>query len=187
MLPDNRGLKATETPLSGVLVMEPKVFEDDRGFLLESYNERSMAAVGIQAQFVQDNHSYSRRNVLRGLHYQINSSQSKLVRVVVGEIFDVAVDLRRSSATFGKWFGTRLSGENRQMLWVPAGFAHGFQVLSEGAHVLYKATDFYAPQSERTIAWDDPDIPIQWQLSQRPVVSDKDSKGVLFKTAETFP
>lgn len=186
MLPDNHGLNVTETPLSG-LVLEPRVFEDDRGFLLESYNERNMGAIGIQARFVQDNHSYSRHNVLRGLHYQINSVQSKLVRVITGEIFDVVVDLRRSSATFGKWFGTNLSRKNRRMLWVPSGFAHGFQVLSQDAHVLYKVSDFYAPQSERTIAWDDSDLAIEWRLSQRPIVSEKDSKGVQFKTAETFP
>jgi len=183
---DNLGLKATETPLPGVLILEPKVFEDDRGFFLESYNERSMAAVGIHARFVQDNHSYSRRNVIRGLHYQVDSSQGKLVRAVTGEIFDVAVDLRRSSSTFGKWFGTSLSGENRRMLWIPSGCAHGFQVLSESAHVLYKATDFYDPGSERTITWDDPDVAIEWQIRERPLISVKDSTGVSFMKAESF-
>jgi len=186
VLTDNHGLKVTESSLPGALILEPRVFEDDRGFFLESYHERSMAAIGIHARFVQDNHSYSRRNVLRGLHYQVNPSQGKLVRVVTGEIFDVIVDLRRSSATFGKWFGVNLSAENRQMLWVPLGFAHGFYVISDGAHVLYKATDFYAPQSERTIVWDDPHLAIEWQLTERPIVSEKDSKGIRFSDAETF-
>ena len=179
-------LKVTKGFLPGVLVLEPRVFEDDRGFFLESYNARSLEAVGIKAHFVQDNHSYSRRNVLRGLHYQANSAQDKLIRVVTGEIFDVAVDLRRSSATFGQWFGLTLSAENRQTLWLPSGFAHGFHVLSDGADVLYKATDFYSPESERTIAWDDPDLAIQWNLSESPIVSEKDKKGVRFRDAETF-
>jgi dTDP-4-dehydrorhamnose 3,5-epimerase len=145
-----------------------------------------MAAIGIGARFVQDNHSYSRHNVVRGLHYQVNSLQGKLVRVITGEIFDVAVDLRRSSPTFGKWFGVSLSGENRQMLWIPSGFAHGFQVLSDRAHVLYKATDFYAPQSERTIIWDDADLAIKWKVNEDPIISEKDRKGVWFRDAETF-
>jgi len=183
---DNHGLKVTESSLPGVLVLEPTVFEDDRGFFLESYNQRSMAAIGIHAHFVQDNHSRSMRNVLRGLHYQVHSSQGKLVRVVIGEIFDVAVDLRRSSATFGKWFGLTLSAENKRMLWVPSGFAHGFHVISDTSDVLYKATDFYAPQLERTIVWDDPDLAIEWNLNERPIISEKDRKGVRFKDAETF-
>jgi dTDP-4-dehydrorhamnose 3,5-epimerase len=185
-VPTDHGLKVIETSLPGVLVLEPRVFEDDRGFFLESYNERSMAAIGIGARFVQDNHSYSRHNVVRGLHYQVNSLQGKLVRVIAGEIFDVAVDLRRSSSTFGKWFGVSLSGENRQMLWIPSGFAHGFQVLSDRAHVLYKATDFYAPQSERTIIWDDADLAIKWKVNEDPIISEKDRKGVWFRDAETF-
>jgi dTDP-4-dehydrorhamnose 3,5-epimerase len=185
-VPTDHGLKVIETPLPGVLVLEPTVFEDDRGFFLESYNERSMVAIGIDARFVQDNHSYSRHNVVRGLHYQVNSLQGKLVRVITGEIFDVAVDLRRRSPTFGKWFGVSLSGENRQMLWIPSGFAHGFQVLSDGAHVLYKATDFYAPQSERTIIWDDADLAIKWKVNEDPIISEKDRKGVWFRDAETF-
>jgi len=179
-------LKATKTSLHGVLVLEPRIFEDDRGFFLESYNERSLEAVGIKERFVQDNHSYSRHNVLRGLHYQVNFPQCKLVRAITGEIFDVAVDLRRSSSTFGKWFGLTLSAENKLMLWIPSGFAHGFHVLSDGADVLYKATAFYAPQSERTIAWNDPDLAIPWDLSERPIISEKDSKGIRFRDAEIF-
>ena len=183
---DSPGLDVVETNLAGLLLLQPRVFEDRRGFLLESYNERSMAAVGIRAHFVQDNHSYSRHNVLRGMHYQIASSQGKLVRVVQGEIFDVAVDLRRSSGTFGKWFGVSLSGENKRMLWIPSGFAHGFHVRSDDAHVIYKATDFYAPKSERTILWDDSDLAIAWQLAEPPMVSEKDAAGVRFRDAETF-
>jgi dTDP-4-dehydrorhamnose 3,5-epimerase len=178
--------QATETTLHGSLLLEPRVFEDDRGFLFTSYHERSMAAIGIHAHFVQDNHSYSRRNVLRGLHYQISHPQAKLIWVVTGEIFDVTVDLRRSSPTFGKWFGVKLSGENRNVLWVPAGFAHGFYVVSQGAHVIYKATDFYKPEFERTIAWDDKDLAIEWQLQSPPIVSERDQRGIRFKDAETF-
>ena len=181
-----QGLMVTETSLSGILLLEPRVFEDDRGFLLEGYNERSMAEVGIHTRFVQDNHSYSRHNVLRGLHYQLDCPQGKLVRVVTGEILDIVVDLRRSSRTFGKWFGVKLSGENKRMLWVPPGFAHGFRVLSEDSYVLYKATDFYAPQSERTIAWDDADLAIEWELKEPPIVSEKDRRGIRLRDAETF-
>jgi dTDP-4-dehydrorhamnose 3,5-epimerase len=183
---DFGGLKVIPTSLPGVLILEPQVFADDRGFFLESYNQRNLEAAGIDAQFVQDNHSHSRRNVLRGLHYQVNCTQAKLVRVVVGEIFDVAVDLRRSSASFGKWFGLVLSAENKRMLWMPSGFAHGFHVHSEVADVLYKSTDFYAPELERTIAWDDPDLAISWNLSEQPIVSEKDRDGVQFKGAEVF-
>ena len=183
---DSHGFKVTESSLTGVLILEPRIFQDDRGFFLESNNECNMAAIGIHAHFVQDNHSHSMRNVLRGLHYQVNSAQGKLVRVVTGEIFDVAVDLRCSSATFGKWFGLTLSAENKRMLWVAPGFAHGFHVLSDSADVLYKATDFYAPQLERTIAWDDPDLAIEWNLNEQPIISEKDRKGVQFKDAETF-
>ena len=186
-MPIDHGFKVIESSLSGVLIIEPRIFEDDRGFFLESYNEHNLETIGIKAHFVQDNHSRSRRNVLRGLHYQINSSQGKLVRVVTGEVFDVSVDLRRSSATFGKWFGIRLSAENKRMLWIPSGFAHGFHVVSDGADVLYKATDYYAAQAERTIAWDDPDLAIAWNLSETPIISEKDGKGVRFKDAETFP
>jgi len=175
-----------EAPLSGMVVLEPRVFEDARGYFLESYNERELAEVGIRQRFVQDNHSYSVRNVVRGLHYQTRYPQGKLVRVVVGEIMDVAVDLRVSSSTFGKWHAVTLSGLNRRILWVPPGFAHGFRVLSEGAHVFYKATDFYNPECERTIRWDDPYLNIDWCLDHPPVISRKDSLGGCFAEAEKF-
>lgn len=174
------------TDLDGVLVIEPKVFGDARGFFLESYNERAMADLGIRARFVQDNHSYSTGNVVRGLHYQIRHPQGKLIRVIVGEILDVVVDLRRSSRTFGQWSAVQLSAENKRMLWIPAGFAHGFRVVSEHAHVLYKATDFYSPESERTLAWNDPELKIDWQLQGEPIVSAKDQHGTLFRDAEKF-
>jgi dTDP-4-dehydrorhamnose 3,5-epimerase len=175
-----------ETPLSEMVILEPRVFEDTRGYFLESYNETDMAVAGIQQHFVQDNHSYSVRNVVRGLHYQVHRHQGKLVRVVVGEILDVAVDLRFSSTTFGKWHAVTLSGQNKQMLWVPPGFAHGFRVLSEDAHVLYKATDFYHPECERTILWNDPDLNIDWRLEDPPIVSRKDSSGTAFGESEKF-
>jgi dTDP-4-dehydrorhamnose 3,5-epimerase len=178
-------MKVTETTLPGLLILEPKVFRDARGFFLESYNERTLAEVGIRERFVQDNHSFSMRNVVRGLHYQMRP-QGKLVRAAVGEILDVAVDLRRSSPTFGNWYGLNLSEANKHMLWIPAGFAHGFHVLSENAHVLYKATDFYDPEGERTIAWNDPGLKIDWQLAEPPIISAKDSFGVSFKEAEVF-
>jgi len=177
----------TTTPLSGLLILEPRVFADERGFFLESYNERALAGLGIRERFVQDNHSCSRRNVLRGLHYQIQQAQGKLVRVIAGEVLDVAVDLRRSSPTFSQWQAVRLSGENKLMLWIPPGFAHGFRVTSDQAHVLYKATDYYAPEFERTLAWDDPDLKINWELEGAPIVSPKDQNGVSFRNAETFP
>jgi dTDP-4-dehydrorhamnose 3,5-epimerase len=145
-----------------------------------------MAEVGIDGDFVQDNHSYSSRDVLRGLHYQIKSPQGKLVRVAAGEILDVAVDMRRSSPSFGRWEAVRLSGENHRMLWVPVGFAHGFRVISEKAHVLYKATDFYTPEHERTVAWNDPKLAIDWELDGEPIVSTKDQRGVAFADAESF-
>jgi dTDP-4-dehydrorhamnose 3,5-epimerase len=178
--------KKTPTSLPGVFILEPRVFGDERGFFLESYNERTMAELGIEGRFVQDNHSSSQRNVLRGLHYQIKQTQGKLVRVVEGEILDVAVDLRRSSSTFGRWHGVRLSGENKRMLWIPAGFAHGFYVTSEKAQVLYKATDYYAPEYERTLAWNDSDLKIDWELQGEPVVSAKDQRGLSLRVAETF-
>jgi dTDP-4-dehydrorhamnose 3,5-epimerase len=180
------GLKATNASLAGLLILEPRVITDQRGFFLESYNQRAMAEVGIRQHFVQDNHSFSSRNVLRGLHYQVQRPQGKLVRVVAGEILDVAVDLRRSSSTLGRWESVRLSGENKRMLWVPPGFAHGFRVVSESAHVLYKATDFYFPEFEHTLAWDDPDLKIDWQLEGDPIVSAKDLQGVPFRQAETY-
>jgi len=179
-------MKVIATSLPGLLVLEPKVFRDARGFFLESFNENAMASAGIREHFVQDNHSYSARNVLRGLHYQVGHPQGKLVRVVAGEIFDVAVDLRRSSPTFGKWDGVTLSGDNFRMLWIPVGLAHGFRVLSDGAHVLYKATDFYHPECERTLAWNDPEVNINWQVDAPPIVSDKDAKGASFRDAEKF-
>jgi dTDP-4-dehydrorhamnose 3,5-epimerase len=179
-------IKKISTSLPGMFLLEPRVFGDERGFFLESYNEQVMAEVGIQERFVQDNHSCSGRNVLRGLHYQIKQPQGKLVRVVEGEILDVAVDLRRSSPTFGAWEAVRLSGENKLMLWIPAGLAHGFRVTSEKAHVLYKTTDYYAPEHERTLAWDDPDLKIDWELDGEPIVSAKDQRGVALRKAETF-
>jgi dTDP-4-dehydrorhamnose 3,5-epimerase len=172
--------------LDGILVVEPKVFGDARGFFLERYNRREMAKLGVHAQFVQDNHSYSVRNVLRGLHYQTQHPQGKLIRVVVGEILDVVVDLRKGSPTLGRWSAMSLSGENRRMLWIPPGFAHGFRVVSAEAHVLYKTTDFYAPEHERTLAWNDPDLKIEWQLDGEPLVSTKDQHGVRFREAEKF-
>lgn len=174
------------TPLPGLFILEPRVFSDERGFFFESYNERMMAEAGIDENFVQDNHSCSARNVLRGLHYQLKRPQGKLVRVVEGEILDVAVDLRRSSPAFGRSEAVRLSGENKHMLWIPAGFAHGFLVLSEKAHVLYKATGFYAPEDERTIAWDDPDLGIAWKLESEPIISARDRRGLAFRNAEVF-
>ena len=179
-------LRKIPMSLAGALLLEPRVFGDERGFFLESYNEQTMADVGIRERFVQDNHSCSQRNVLRGLHYQIGKPQGKLVRVAEGDILDVIVDLRRSSVTFGSWAAVRLSGENYRMLWIPAGFAHGFSVKSEKAHVLYKATDFYAPQQERTVAWNDPELKIDWELDGGPIVSAKDQRGVALRDAETF-
>ncbi len=174
------------TSLEDVFVLEPKVFGDARGFFLESYNQRVMAELDIRANFVQDNHSYSTRNVVRGLHYQVQHPQGKLIRVIVGEVLDIVVDLRRSSHTFGKWEAVPLSAENKRMLWIPPGFAHGFRVVSDSAHVLYKATDFYAPESERTLAWNDAGLKIDWQLDGEPVVSAKDQRGVPFHDAEKF-
>jgi dTDP-4-dehydrorhamnose 3,5-epimerase len=175
-----------ETPIPGVLLLEPKVFGDARGFFLESYNERTMAEGGIRERFVQDNHSFSAHNVLRGLHYQIRSPQGKLVSAVTGEIFDVVVDLRRSSAAFSRWYGVTLSEGNKRMLWIPPGMAHGFLVSSESAHVLYKTTDYYAPQSERTLAWNDPRLGIDWPLEKHPIISAKDGEGLTLRQAETF-
>jgi dTDP-4-dehydrorhamnose 3,5-epimerase len=178
--------KRISTSLPGVFVLEPRVFGDERGFFLESYNELKMAEIGITDRFVQDNHSCSARNVLRGLHYQVKHPQGKLVRVAEGEILDVAVDLRRCSPAFGKWEAVRLSGENKRMLWIPVGFAHGFRVLSDQAHVLYKATDFYAPEHERTLAWNDPRLNIEWELDSDPIISAKDQRGVALDHAEVF-
>ncbi len=179
-------MKKHATNLPGVLLLEPRVFGDDRGFFLESYNQRTFAEAGITDAFVQDNHSCSEKNVVRGLHYQIQQPQGKLVRVITGEILDVAVDLRRSSTTLGKWEAFTLSGENKFMLWIPPGFAHGFRVASASAHVVYKATDFYAPEQERTIAWNDPTLRIDWKLDGEAIVSARDQRGVCFEEAEKF-
>jgi dTDP-4-dehydrorhamnose 3,5-epimerase len=182
------GMKITPTSIPDVLLIEPQVFGDERGFFFESFNERAFAEkTGIQTRFVQDNHSRSARNVLRGLHYQIKQPQGKLVRVVTGEVFDVAVDLRRKSPTFGKWTGTILSAENKRLLWIPEGFAHGFLVLSESADFLYKTTGYYAPAHERCVSWNDPQIAIAWPLQGAPVVSAKDRQGIALQDAEAFP
>jgi dTDP-4-dehydrorhamnose 3,5-epimerase len=180
-------MNVLKTPLSGALVIEPKVFADDRGFFLESYNEKTFTDAGIPNKFVQDNHSFSKRGVLRGLHYQVEKPQGKLVRVISGEVLDVFVDLRRSSVSFKRWRGVKLSGENRRMVWIPPGFAHGFYVLSDGAHVLYKATQFYFPELERTLLWNDPELSIEWESQRQPLLSDKDKKGKRLADAELFP
>ena len=176
------------TGLPGVLIFEPQVFEDDRGFFLEVFNAGHMAEAGIETTFVQDNHSGSRQGVLRGLHYQLRRPQAKLVRVVVGEIFDVAVDLRRRSPTVGGWVGTRLSAANRLQQWVPAGFAHGFYVLSEWAEVTYKVSDYYEPGDEQTLRWDDPTVGIAWPLvdDRPPILAPKDGRGKPLAQAELF-
>ncbi|MCE1170196.1 MAG: dTDP-4-dehydrorhamnose 3,5-epimerase [Azovibrio sp.] len=172
-----------------VLLLTPRVFGDERGFFFESFNARAFReATGLSLDFVQDNHSRSVRHVLRGLHYQVEQAQGKLVRVVQGEVFDVAVDIRRSSPTFGQWVGARLSAENKQQLWVPPGFAHGFLTLSESAEFLYKTTDYYAPAHERCIAWNDPEIAVDWPLEgNTPQVSAKDAQGLSLASAELFP
>lgn len=176
------------TEIPDVLVIEPRIFQDDRGFFMESYNEKALAEkAGITERFVQDNHSRSGQNVLRGLHYQIQQAQGKLVRVIAGEILDIAVDIRKSSPTFGMWVSCLLSAENKRLLWVPPGFAHGFVVVSEVAEVLYKTTDYYAPQFERSILWNDPDLAIDWALTDNPILSAKDQAGVPFRSAEVYP
>lgn len=180
-------MNVIETSLPGVLILEPKVFGDERGFFFESYNKMTVERAAITADFVQDNHSRSVRNVLRGLHYQIKQPQGKLVRVVQGEAFDVAVDIRRSSPHFGKWAGFNLSAENKRMTWIPPGFAHGFLVLSEVAEFLYKTTDYWAPEHERCIIWNDPDLAIQWPRHENLSLSPKDQIGSLLKDAELFP
>jgi dTDP-4-dehydrorhamnose 3,5-epimerase len=181
-------VRAVATAIPDVLVIEPTVFGDARGFFFESWNLRAFRdLVGREVDFVQDNHSASARGVLRGLHYQVLQPQGKLVRVVAGEVFDVAVDLRRASPTFGKWVAERLSAENRRMMWVPPGFAHGFLVLSERAEFLYKTTDYYAPQHERTLLWNDPALGIPWPLSGEPVLKPRDAAGARLADAETFP
>jgi dTDP-4-dehydrorhamnose 3,5-epimerase len=180
-------LKAIRTAIPDVLVIEPAVFGDARGFFFESWNQRAFdAAAGREVRFVQDNHSASARHVLRGLHYQLEQPQGKLVRVVAGEVYDVAVDLRRSSPTFGRWVGERLSAANRRMMWVPEGFAHGFVVVSESAEFLYKTTDYYAPEHERTLLWNDPAIAVAWPLAGEPVLKPKDAQGAPLAQAQAF-
>lgn len=175
------------TALPEVLVLTPKVFEDSRGFFFESFNARDFEkATGLKRDFVQDNHSKSSKGVLRGLHYQIQNPQGKLVRVIAGEVFDVAVDLRRSSPNFGRWAGVTLSGENKQQLWIPEGFAHGFYVLSDSAEFLYKATDYWHPEHERSVLWDDPELGIGWPLSGAPLLADKDNNGRLISAADSY-
>ena len=180
-------MKISPTAIPDVLIIEPKVFGDERGFFFESYNERAFAeATGIAAKFVQDNHSRSVKNTLRGLHYQIQQAQGKLVRVVAGEVFDVVVDIRRSSPTFGQWVGEKLSADNKKMMWIPAGLAHGFAVLSDYADFLYKTTDYWAPQHERTLLWNDPDLAIAWPLAGEPILAAKDRAGKRLSEAEVF-
>ncbi|WP_321901631.1 dTDP-4-dehydrorhamnose 3,5-epimerase [Burkholderia cenocepacia] len=180
-------MNIVETNIPDLKIIEPKVFGDERGFFFESFNYKKFSeAIGRDVVFVQDNHSKSARNVLRGLHYQIQHTQAKLVRVVSGEVFDVAVDLRRSSPTFGKWLGVMLSAENNRQLWIPEGFAHGFVVTSDSAEFLYKTTDYWYPEYERTIIWNDPQLDIDWPLDEVPVVSVKDQQGVPFVTANLF-
>lgn len=178
-------MQAIPTIITDVLLLEPKVFGDARGFFYESYNERVFRQVtGADVRFVQDNHSRSARHVLRGLHYQVRHPQGKLIRVVQGEVFDVVVDIRKASKTFGKWVGAVLSAENRKQVWIPPGLAHGFLVLSETAELLYKTTDFYAPEYERCIAWNDPDLAIAWPIEGSPLLSAKDAKGTAFRDAQ---
>lgn len=183
-------MNATPTAIPEVVLLEPKVFGDERGFFLESYSDRTFEQLGLPTRFVQDNHSRSIRNVLRGIHYQVGLPQGKLVRALQGEIFDVAVDLRRSSPTFGRWVGELLNDTNRRMLWIPPGFGHGFLVLSDHAEVAYKASELYSPEGDRSILWNDPTIGIEWPLhllgSHGPILSAKDTAGVLFQNAEVY-
>lgn len=180
-------MRVIPTTIPDVLIIEPKVFGDARGFFYESYNQKDFQnATGLKVDFVQDNHSRSAKGVLRGLHYQIQQPQGKLVRVVRGAVFDVAVDLRKSSATLGQWVAAELSEENARQMWVPAGFAHGFLVLSDSADFLYKTTDYYAPEHERSIIWNDPNVGIEWPLDDGPLISERDKIACLFKDAELF-
>jgi dTDP-4-dehydrorhamnose 3,5-epimerase len=179
-------MKVVPTSIPEVQLCEPRIFEDSRGYFFESYNERVLAEAGIAGNFVQDNQSFSYKDVVRGLHYQIRQPQGKLIRCLSGEIFDVAVDIRRNSPTFCQWVGEVLSGSNRRMLWIPPGFAHGFMVLSATAEVLYKASDFYAPQHERTLLWDDPTIGIQWPGKNKAILSPKDLAGSTLEDAEVY-
>jgi dTDP-4-dehydrorhamnose 3,5-epimerase len=180
-------VNVTPTALPEVLVISPRVFGDDRGFFFESWNARTFAAAGVDATFVQDNHSRSSRGVLRGLHYQIEHAQGKLVRAVTGEVFDVVVDLRRSSPNFGRWVGVTLSADNNKMMWIPAGFAHGFLTMSETADFLYKTTDYWYPQHERTLLWNDPALGIEWPLDVAPKVAPKDATGTALAKADLYP
>ena len=180
-------MKAIQTDIPGLVILEPRVFGDERGFFFESYNRRAFReATGLDPDFVQDNHSRSARGVLRGLHYQVKRAQGKLVRVVAGEVWDAVVDLRRSSPTFGKWMGVTLSAANRRMLWVPEGFAHGFVVTSDAAEFLYKTTDYYAPEHERSLLWNDPALAIAWPLQGEPILKPGDANGTPLARAETF-
>lgn len=180
-------MKVTATGLAGLMLIEPQVHVDPRGYFFESFNQRVFEeALGRPMRFVQDNHSLSQRDVLRGLHYQVAHPQGKLVRVISGEVFDVSVDLRRSSPTFGKWYGVILSAENKRSIWIPEGFAHGFLTLSAQAESLYKITDYWSPGDERCIAWNDPDLAIDWPLTTQPILSSKDAAGIPFKQAELF-
>lgn len=178
-----------ETAIPDVKIIEPKVFGDHRGFFMETWNQKVFQDAGINAEFVQDNHSKSAHGILRGLHYQLQQTQGKLVRVTAGEVFDVVVDIRRSSPTFGKWVGVLLNDENKRMMWIPPGFAHGFYVTSRSAEFLYKCTDFWAPQYERSLLWNDPQLNIPWPLvdQQEPILSEKDKNGALLSEAEVFP
>ena len=180
-------MNVTPTALPEVLVISPRVFGDDRGFFFESWNARTFAAAGVDAAFVQDNHSRSSRGVLRGLHYQIEHAQGKLVRAVNGEVFDVVVDLRKSSPNFGRWVGVTLSADNNKMLWIPGGFAHGFLTMSETADFLYKTTDYWYPQHERTLLWNDPALGIEWPLDVAPKVAPKDATGTALAKADLYP
>ena len=180
-------MKVTPTALPDILLIEPRVFGDARGYFFESYNQRALADAGVAAEFVQDNHSLSARGVLRGLHYQIEHAQGKLVRVTAGEVFDVAVDLRRSSRSFGRWVGVTLSAENKRMLWIPPGFAHGFLVLSESAEFLYKTTDYWYPEFERCLLWSDTALGIDWPLAGAPTLAAKDAAGRPLAQADVYP
>jgi dTDP-4-dehydrorhamnose 3,5-epimerase len=181
-------MKISQTGLPGILLMEPNVFGDERGFFLETYREIELINLGIPCHFVQDNHSGSRQGVLRGLHYQINQQQGKLIRVVRGEIFDVAVDIRVRSTTFGQWVGMVISEQNRHQLWIPAGFAHGYYVLSEWSEIIYKVTDYYSPEWERTLLWNDPEIGIKWPIlpGTTPILSERDARGLLLGQGDFF-
>jgi len=180
-------MRVTPTTLADVLLIEPRVFGDARGFFFESYNRRDFAQAGLDAEFVQDNHSRSARGVLRGLHYQVEHAQGKLVRVISGQVYDVAVDMRRSSPTFGRWVGMTLSADDKQMLWIPPGFAHGFLVLSDAAEFLYKTTDYWYPEFERSLLWNDSALGIAWPLQQAPTLAAKDAAGTPLAIADAYP